>query len=132
VRAPTRGRLDLVLVDAAAGVIVATEIESGLRRIEQLIGWHREKAEALPSSPIWPDLVVEGRPATIHRLLILRSTRETRATATEVVATLRAAYPAAQRDVLAALAGREPWPGAGLLWVSLRGNRVSFDPRVRP
>jgi transcriptional regulator with XRE-family HTH domain len=128
VRAPTRGRIDLVLFDAEARLAVATEIESGLRRIEQLIGWHRLKAEALPSSPIWPELARDGPPA-IHRLLVVRATRETRAVATSLEVTLRAAYPAAEDELRAALAGRSPWPGDCVMWVSVRGTNVSFKPR---
>ena len=49
VRKPSRGWIDAVLHDARARTIVATELQSELRRLEQLVRWHAEKADSLPS-----------------------------------------------------------------------------------
>jgi len=43
VRRPNRGFVDAVLFEPAQEVLVATELESGLRRIEQLLRWSQEK-----------------------------------------------------------------------------------------
>jgi hypothetical protein len=130
VRTPTPGRIDFVLFDAETAVAIVTEIESGLRRVEQQIGWHRLKAEALPSSPIWPDVVDGDSGPTIHRLLVVRSTRDTRGLAQQLAGTLLAAYPATSRDVRAALTSSASWPGPGVLGVSVHGSVVRFDPRI--
>ena len=50
VRRPVRGWIDLALHDPVARTLVAAELESGLRRIEQLVRWSSEKANALTSS----------------------------------------------------------------------------------
>ena len=62
VRRPVRGWVDVALHDPAAALVVATEIESLLRRLEQLLRWSQAKAEALPSSP-WLAFVVSVGPA---------------------------------------------------------------------
>ncbi len=52
--APGRGFIDVVLSDMREPAVVATELESDLRRIEQLLRWSQEKAASLPSSDGWP------------------------------------------------------------------------------
>jgi transcriptional regulator with XRE-family HTH domain len=44
VRQPSRGWIDLVLHEPAAQLVVATEIQSSLPRLEQLLRWSGEKA----------------------------------------------------------------------------------------
>ncbi len=128
VLAPTRGRVDLVLGDRAAGLLVAVEAQSELRRLEQQIGWAAEKAAALART----DLAALARsgpdqPVAISRLLLLRSTARTRELARTFERTLAAAYPARTRDVLASLTTTEAaWPGAGIVWVRVEGRRVSL------
>jgi transcriptional regulator with XRE-family HTH domain len=115
VRHPARGWIDLGMHDARAGVFVATEIQSELRRLEQLLRWADAKASALPSWEGWERL--EGG-RSISRLLVVRETRTNRTIAEEHRRLLRLAYPADGRDALAALVGRGAWPGPAMLWAS--------------
>ena len=112
---PVRGVIDLLLEsDSAAEPLVATEAQSELRRLEQQIRWAGAKSDALADA--------RGRP--VSRLLLLRSTRRTRAIVAEHAGTVSAAYPARTTHVLAALAGRGPWPGAALLWADVAHGRA--------
>ncbi len=114
---PVRGVIDVVLVDRAGAAVVAVEVHSELRRLEQQLRWANEKAAALPSSAIWPP--VGAVTPTVHRLMVLRSTRTNRALTTQFATTLVAAYPAAPQDALQALV--EPaagWPGSAWLWAT--------------
>lgn len=120
VRHPVRGWIDLLLHDAQAPLVVATEIESEIGRLEQQIRWSTAKADALPSWPRWPEL---GEPG-VSRLMVVRWTRRTRAVAAEFPRQLRAAFPAHPADAIAALSGPVPWPGASLVWARVEGSRV--------
>ena len=122
VRKPSRGWIDAALHDARAHTVLATEIQSELRRLEQLVRWHAEKAESLPSWSGWHGVRDEPE---ISRLLIVRRTRATRATANEFARQLKVAYPAHPDDALAALTtSTEPWPGPALLWAEAAGSHV--------
>lgn len=121
VRQPVRGWIDAVLHDPRERRILAVEIESDIRRIEQQIRWAQMKAESLPSWEGWP---AEG--AEISRLLVMRRTRTTRQTATEFARQLAVAYPAHPEDALAALTGLTPWPGATMVWAQIEPTRVRF------
>lgn len=123
VTSPVRGWIDLVLHDPAAHIAIADEIQSELRRLEQLIRWSAAKADALPSWDGWPHL--GDRPAT-SRLLVVRRTRATQAVARDLERQLRVAYPAHPDDALASLTGTAPWPGPALVWVVLDGARTRF------
>ncbi|MFN8632001.1 MAG: hypothetical protein U0838_17290, partial [Chloroflexota bacterium] len=104
------------------GVILATELQSELRRLEQTIRWHGEKAAALPSWGEWPKL---GRPPEISQLLIVRRTRATREVVAKFGRQLRAAYPAHPDDAIEALSKPDAtWPGAALLWAEVQGSRA--------
>lgn len=119
---PARGFIDVVFDRTRPPDILATEVQSRLDRVEQLIRWSQDKARSLPSSDLWP-VVAAG--ATIHRLLVIRSTAATREVARRFESTLRAAYPARAADVYAALTESDrPWPGDGILWSDLRGDTV--------
>jgi transcriptional regulator with XRE-family HTH domain len=120
VRKPAKGWIDLVLHDPVERVVVATEIQSELRRLEQLVRWSADKADSLPSWDGWRYLYPE--PAT-SRLLIVRRTRATIAVAHEFARQLRVSYPAHPDDAIAALKGTAPWPGPALVWVVLEGAR---------
>jgi transcriptional regulator with XRE-family HTH domain len=126
VRSPSRGWIDAVLHDAAAGTIVATEIQSDLRRLEQLLRWFPEKVASLPSWDGWAHL---GSVATTSQLLIVRSTKATRAIGREFERQLAAAYPAHPADAIAALTGTTAWPGAALVWAEIERDRVRFIAR---
>ena len=97
-----------------AGLVVATEVESTIRRLEQQLRWAQDKADSLPSSAAWALMApVDGPRPVISRLLIVRSTRSTRDIARAFEATLAAAYPARAADVHAALTTADaPWPGS--------------------
>lgn len=120
VHRPSRGWIDVVLHEPRERVAIASELQSQLRRLEQLIRWQGTKAESLPSWEGWPHL---GEEPAISRLLVVRRTRATRAVATEFARQLRVAYPAHPDDALAALTGTAPWPGPALIWVALEGAR---------
>lgn len=123
VRRPARGWIDVVLHDVRAQLVVATEIQSELRRLEQLVRWSEEKAAALPSWSGWAS--VNGEP-DVSRLLLVRRTRVARATAREFARQLTIAYPAHPDDAIAALTGSGPWPGPAMVWVRDGADGVSF------
>ena len=125
VRQPSRGWIDLVLLEPVERTLVASEIQSELRRLEQLIRWSGEKADSLPSWDGWMQL--RDRPS-ISRLLLVRRTRTTQAVAREFARQLRLAYPAHPDDALAALTGTAPWPGPAMVWVELNGARSRLVP----
>ena len=113
---PARGRIDVVMHDPGEAVLVATEVHSQVRRLEQQVGWARLKAESLPSADFWSRL--EREPA-VGQLLVIRNTRATRELARSFESTLRTAFPARVADVFAAVASNGEWPGHGLLWADV-------------
>lgn len=119
---PARGVIDAVLERPAARLLVATEAYSELRRLEQQIRWSAEKAASLGSS----DLVGQGPEVAVSRLLVLRSTAATRKVAHDFEATLRAAYPARTERVIASLRDGAEWPGPGIVWIRIEGDRVDL------
>ncbi len=121
---PSRGWIDLVLHDHAAALAMATEVQSELRRLEQLIRWSAEKADSLPSWSGWPGL---GPAPRITRLLVVRRTRATRAVASDFAGQLRIAYPAHPDDALAALTtATTPWPGPAMVWAEVTASGARF------
>jgi transcriptional regulator with XRE-family HTH domain len=118
---PARGRVDTVLYDSSAALVVATEVHSQIRRLEQQQGWSNLKAESLPSADFWRHLDREPR---ISQLLVLRSTRATRELVGAFEGTIRAVYPARCADVFAALIGDGQWLASGLLWAKVDGGAV--------
>ena len=119
---PVRGVIDLVAHDQSSGVVLAIEVQSQLRRLEQHIRWMNEKAAALPSPQFWQ--FADPRPA-VHQVLVLRSTRANRALASRFADTLGTAYPASTAAAYEALTtGDAAWPGSVLIWASLDGDRV--------
>lgn len=119
---PARGFIDLVLARPTDPVL-AVELHSELRRLEQQVRWASDKAGSLPSAPEW-SFLSEGRPDVgISRLLILRSTRATRDLANSFAQTLAAVYPARTEDAVAALVRPDvAWPGAAVVWAEVRGS----------
>jgi transcriptional regulator with XRE-family HTH domain len=112
---PVRGVIDLVLRREIE--VVACEVQSELRRLEQVVRWSAEKAAALEHA--------EERPAS--RLLVVRSTTRTREIARQFEATLRAGYPATSSDAFGALSRpAEAWPGAAILWARLERGRAEI------
>ena len=117
---PVRGVIDAVLERGDVPLLVLTEFESSLPRLEQQIRWAGEKASAIWSSELVGD---RPRPA-VSRLLVLRSTAATRATAARFEAVLRAAYPCRTRAAFDALVNGTAWPGDAILWVRIDGDDV--------
>lgn len=113
---PARGRIDVVMHDPGAAVMVAMEVHSQVRRLEQQLGWARLKAESLPSADLWRRL---DREPAVRQLLVLRNTRVTRELARSFESTLRASFPARAADVFAAVTSDGEWPGNGLLWADV-------------
>jgi transcriptional regulator with XRE-family HTH domain len=120
---PVSGWIDVALHERRERALVATELQSELRRLEQLIRWQAAKAASLPS---WEGYDRLGEEPRISQLLIVRRTRATRAVAAEYQGQLRAAFPAHPDDAIAALTGTSRWPGAALAWivVDARGGRL--------
>ncbi len=119
---PARGFIDLVLDRRRPLEVVATEVQTRLDRLEQMIRWSQDKASSLPSADPWA--AIDGTPV-VHRLLVVRSTAATRDVARRFEATLRTQYPARTIDVYEALTTIDcPWPGNGILWADVRGDVV--------
>ena len=123
VRRPSRGWIDALLHEPRERLALAAELQSELRRLEQLIRWSGEKAASVPSWDGWDSLGDEPR---IDRLLIVRRTRVSREVAAAHDRQLRVAFPAHPDDAAAALTGTAPWPGPALVWsvVDGRGARL--------
>jgi transcriptional regulator with XRE-family HTH domain len=121
VRRPARGWIDLALHDRIEGVLVATEVESLLRRLEQLIRWHQDKVDALPSSDLWR-FAATHEPPTVSRLLVIRSTATNREIVRQHDRLLGAAYPASTIEARAALTGTAAWSGHAIVWADVRGG----------
>jgi transcriptional regulator with XRE-family HTH domain len=119
VRRPSRGWIDAALHEPRERVLVAAELQSELRRLEQLVRWSGEKAASLPSWDGWAQFDAEPRTS---QLLLVRRTPTTRAAVAEFALQLRVAFPAHPDDALAALTGTAPWPGAALVWVATDGR----------
>ena len=119
---PVRGYVDVVLERRDLSLLVATEYESILPRLEQQLRWAAEKAAAIASS----DLVGHGPTPEVSKLLVLRSTERTRALARTFERTFQIAYPARTRDAVDALRIGAPWPGAAIVWIRIDGDRVEL------
>lgn len=114
---PSRGVIDLVAHDQEAGVVVAIEVQSQVRRLEQQLRWLNEKADALPSAEFWR--FVDPAPR-VERVLVLRSTQANREVALRFATTLATAYPARSADARAAFTTAHiPWPGSAMLWATV-------------
>lgn len=119
---PARGVIDLVIDDPRDDLVVAAEFQGQLRRLEQQLRWHREKEQSLPSARLWSFVSSSARDPRTSRLLVLRSTRDTRMLAREFADTLRSAYPARAVDLVSSLRGAAPWPGPGIVWMQVEGR----------
>lgn len=120
VRRPSRGWIDAVLHDRRDHTLVGTELESDIRRVEQVIRRSAEKVESLPSADRWDTWAAGGEPL-VSRLLVVRWTRANRDAAAAARRQLREAYPMDPCDALEAIAGTVRWPGPALLWARIDG-----------
>jgi transcriptional regulator with XRE-family HTH domain len=123
VRRPARGVIDVVL--AREEVIVAIEIHSELRSVEQLIRWAADKAVSLSSSDAWP-LLSGGEPRPVDRLLVIRSTRTNREIVRAHAATFATAYPGDSAAAREALTGVGRWPGSSIVWAQVEGGHAEL------
>ena len=124
VRHPARGVIDAVFARPAI-IVVATEIHSEVRRLEQQLRWGREKAESLPSSESWSLLAGGAARVPIERLLLLRNTRATRTLANEFESTIETTYPATTRAAYRALTDPAmAFPGSAVLWCDLAAGQA--------
>jgi transcriptional regulator with XRE-family HTH domain len=130
VQHPARGVIDLVLHRDDENVVIATEIESRIARLEQELRWAGEKADALPSAAFWSLLPGSGA-SRVSRLLVLRVTRATRNLAAEYGRILAAAYPARSADAYDALFAGKAWPGPAILWADVTNGTVRIR-RIPP
>lgn len=116
---PVTGVIDLLLEPAEQDQpLVAVELHSELRRLEQQVRWAHAKSEALAGA--------HHRP--VSSLLLLRDSRRIRATVAEYGQLIRAAYPAPAAEAFAALTSDQPWPGSAILWAHIVRGRA----RIRP
>ena len=120
---PVRGVIDLVLSDTTGSDVIAVEIHSQLRRVEQQLRWADQKAAALAELP-------EHKGHRVHRLLVLRNTAATREAGRQASETLRAAYPASSTDAVAAMRETASWPGDVIVWANVTAGRAHL--RQRP
>lgn len=127
VATPNRGVIDIVLDDDRSPTTVCTEAHSQITRLEQVIRWSQEKAAGFAATRAAADPApVEP---TVSRLLLVRSTIDTRALAADFASTLRVAYPARVEEVVAALTTpTAPWPGPGIAWIQIDGPRARLLP----
>lgn len=110
---PRRGVIDLVIDERRAPLVVATEMQSRIERLEQQTRWMAEKADGLAARR-----AALGQQLVVSRVLVLRSTVENRDLARRFGRTLATAFPAKASDVVDALTTYDaPWPGAGLVWM---------------
>lgn len=125
---PARGFVDAMLALPDDGIVVATEVQSEIRRLEQQLRWALNKADSLPSSSAWPLVAPPDRPRpAISRLLIVRSTSSTREIARSFESTLASQYPASAAAIHASLVTADAaWPGAGILWANVDRNRATI------
>jgi hypothetical protein len=122
VERPVRGFVDAVFERRDRPLLVATEYESMLPRLEQQIRWASEKAAAIAYS----NLVGPEPTPEISKLLVLRSTERTRGLARTFGSILHAAYPARTREAVDSLRTGSPWPGAAIVCVRIDGERVEL------
>ena len=123
VRRPARGWVDLALFDPAARLVVASELESDLRRIEQLVRWSAEKAASLGSAAAAARWRTDGLDPAVSRLLVVRWTRANREAVAAARRQLRDAYPTDPIDALESLGSLAPWPGPAMLWARIDRGR---------
>ena len=121
---PARGVIDVELRDPSSGTVIATEVQSDMRRLEQQIRWGREKADGLAARRFGATEGPTEGPTDprVSQLLLLRSTLRTRELARQYEVTLRAAFPARAADAFAALTSEAAWPGSTIVWMHLHGQ----------
>jgi transcriptional regulator with XRE-family HTH domain len=129
VERPVRGVIDVVRVHRQRPLVLAVEVHSEIRRLEQQLRWAHEKARALANTDLVASIFEPQTRPIVDPVLLLPSTRSTRELAREFEATLLAAYPARATDLLMSLEnGGVRWPGPGILWAQIDGRRGRILP----
>lgn len=127
---PSRGVIDLVLVERDGRQVVSGEAHSVLESAERQIRWAALKTDALPSADGYP---WGARAPSVRRLLVLRSTSEMRATVNAASAVFGAAYPGATRQATRSLTGPTGTLDAdSIVWVDgsgVAGRLLDGPPR---
>jgi transcriptional regulator with XRE-family HTH domain len=117
---PSRGVVDLVLVERTAHQIIGTEAHSVIESAERQLRWAALKSDAVPSADGYP---WGAHNPTVGRLLVLRSTAEMRDTVNAASAVFNAAYPGETRRATETLAGPDGILEADtIVWVEVRGD----------
>jgi transcriptional regulator with XRE-family HTH domain len=129
VHRPVRGVIDLVLHDVDAGVVVAVEAQSQIRRLEQQLRWANAKADALIHGSELPLVGPGGEAPAVSRVLLLRNTAATRDLARAFPSTFEAGYPAKVAAAFASLTTASPWPGSAIVWVTVEGRDAQVLPQ---
>lgn len=119
---PARGVVDAVFERRDVPLLVVSEFESTLARLEQQIRWAAEKVASIGSS----DVVGPGPMPSTSKLLVLRSTALTRTLARTFEALLRTAYPSSTHAAVESLRTGSPWPGDAIVWVRIGGDHVKL------
>ena len=117
---PSRGVIDLLLVERAASQLVSTEAHSVIERAERQLRWAALKTDALPSADGYP---WGTQDPTVRRLLVLRSTAEMHETVNAASAVFNTAYPGVTRRATETLARPDGILAADtIVWVEVRGD----------
>lgn len=119
---PVRGVVDGVFERLDTQLLVVSEFMSSVPRLEQQIRWSAEKVASIGSS----EIVGDGPVPPVSKLLVLRSTAETRDIARRFELTLRTTYPGRTADAVQSLADGAPWPGDTTVWVRIEGDEVDL------
>jgi transcriptional regulator with XRE-family HTH domain len=120
---PARGVIDAVLVGPSRDVVVTIEVQSELRRLEQLIRWTNEKSMSIPSAAFWERMSGDQ---VVVRLLVVRSTRANREVVERFKSTLEAVYPGRSSDAHSALTTSTAAFDSTLLWARVDGDAVTL------
>lgn len=124
---PVRGVVDAVLHHRTAGVVIATEVHSQIRRFEQKLRWANAKADALLKGSKLPLVGPGGEAPTVSRMVLLRSTAASRELARTLAESFRAAYPGSTRDAVQSLTTADArWPGSTLIWARVDGSNAAI------
>jgi hypothetical protein len=119
-----RGSIDVVFHDPAAGIVIATEVQSQIRRLEQQLRWSNEKARAILPSGAIAGLTPTAAPE-VSQLLVIRSTRANREIVATYASTIQTAFPTEPRAAYQALTTKDgAWPGSALLWATVDNATV--------
>ena len=125
VRRPSRGWIDAALHDPRESLLVATELQSELRRLEQIIRWSAEKAASLPSWDGWTHL---GEEPQVSRPPDRAPYPGNPCHGCRVRAPAARGLPGASGRRPRRADGHRTWPGPALVWAMIDGERTRLGP----